>query len=60
MDYEGYTFVFFYKNNQDFSLKCDIYYAFTLNRRNFFFKCKLPIFAKIKLKESNFTPYYLP
>jgi len=30
MDYEGYTFVFFIqKNKQVFSLKCDIYYAFT-------------------------------
>jgi len=31
MDYEGYTFVFFIqKNKQDFfSVKCDIYHAFT-------------------------------
>ena len=30
MDYEEYTFVFFIKKNkQVFSLKCDIYYAFT-------------------------------
>ena len=31
MDYEGYTFVFFYQKNKlvFFSLKCDIYYAFT-------------------------------
>ena len=30
MHYEGYTFVFFlYKNKQDISLQCDIYYAFT-------------------------------
>ena len=30
------------------------------NRRKIFLKCNLPIFAKIKLKVSNFTPYYLP
>ena len=30
MDYEAYTFVFFIKkNNNIFSLKCDIYYAYT-------------------------------
>ena len=29
MDYEGYTFVFLSKYKQDFSLKCDLYYAFT-------------------------------
>jgi len=30
MDYEGYTSVFFIKKiNKFFSLKCDIYYAFT-------------------------------
>ena len=30
------------------------------NRRKIFLKWKLPIFAYIKLKGSNFTPYYLP
>ena len=30
------------------------------NRRNIFLKCKLPIFAQIKLKGSKFTPYNLP
>jgi len=48
MDYEGYTFVFFYQNiNIIFSLKCDIilYYALTFQRLKFFFKCKLPLFA---------------
>ena len=30
------------------------------NSRKIFLKCKLPIFALIKLKGSNFTPYYLP
>jgi len=46
MDYEGYTFVFFYKKiNKFFSLKCDIYYAVPFNRRKIFIKCKLPIFA---------------
>ena len=35
MDDEGYTFVFFYQNvNNIFSLKCDIYYAFTWNEKN--------------------------
>jgi len=30
MDYEGYTFVFYKKKiNNIFSLKCNIYYAFT-------------------------------
>jgi len=30
MDYEGDTFVFFIKQiNKIFSLKCDVYYAFT-------------------------------
>ena len=30
MDYKGYTFVFFIKKtNKIFSLKCDIYFAFT-------------------------------
>ena len=29
MDYEGHTLEFFSRNKQDFSLKCDIYYAFT-------------------------------
>ena len=28
------------------------------NNRKFFLKCKLPLFAKIKLKGNNFTPYY--
>jgi len=33
MDYNGYTIVFFYQNiNKIFSLKCDIYYAFTFQR----------------------------
>jgi len=41
---------FFYQNiNNIFSLKCDIYYALTFI-----------LFAEIQLKESNFTPYYLP
>jgi len=38
MDYEGYTFVFFIKKiNKFFSLKCDIYYAFTFksSKKNF-------------------------
>ena len=30
------------------------------NRRKIFLKCKLPIFAEIKLKGSNFTPYFVP
>jgi len=31
MDFEGYTFVFFYQNiNKISSLKCDIYYALTV------------------------------
>jgi len=29
IDYEEYTFVFFIKNKQVFSSKCDLYYAFT-------------------------------
>jgi len=34
MDYEGYTFVFFYQNiNKIFSLKCDIYYALTFQKK---------------------------
>jgi len=38
MDYEAYTFVFLSKKNkQYFSLKCDIYYAFTFQPYNFFF-----------------------
>ena len=33
MDYEGYTFVFFYQNiNKIFSLKCYIYYALTFQQ----------------------------
>ena len=30
------------------------------NSIKIFLKCKLSIFAKIKLKGSNFTPYYIP
>ena len=30
------------------------------NHRTLFFKWKLPIFALIKLKGNNITPYYLP
>ena len=30
------------------------------NRRKFFLKCKLPLFAKIKLKGNNITHYHLP
>ena len=30
------------------------------NHKKFFFKCKLPLFALIKLKGNNFTPYSLP
>ena len=30
------------------------------NSRKNFLKCKLPIFAEIKSKGSNFTLYYLP
>ena len=30
------------------------------NGRKLFLKCKLPLFAQVKLKGSNFTPYYLP
>ena len=30
------------------------------NHRKFFLKCKLPLFAYIKLKGNNFTSYYLP
>jgi len=31
IDFEAYTFVFSIKNTRFFSLKCDIYYAFTFN-----------------------------
>jgi len=43
MDYEGYTFVFFIKKNYQvfFSLKCDIYYAFTFKPSKNLFKMQV-------------------
>ena len=42
MDYEGYTFVFFInKINKFFSLKCDIYYAFTFQQYKDLFKMQV-------------------
>ena len=44
MDYEGYTFVFFYQNiNKLFSLKCDIYYALTFQRLKILFKMQVTL-----------------
>ena len=36
MDYEGYTFVFLSKYKQDVSIKWDIYYVFTFQRKKFY------------------------
>jgi len=42
MDYEGYTFVFFDENiSKIFSLKFDIYYAFTFQPQKILFKMQL-------------------
>jgi len=63
MDYGAYTFVcFIKKKKQDFFIRMWYIKIMLLlfNRRKIFLKCKLPIFAEIKLKGSNFTPYYLP
>ena len=51
MDYEGYTFVFFIKNNkQVFSLKCDIYYAFTFKPSKNLFKMQVAYICLNKIK----------
>jgi len=52
--------IFYQKNKQVFSLNLIYIMLLLLNRRKIFSKCKLPIFVQIKLKGSNFTPYYLP
>jgi len=42
MDYEGYTFVFFYQNiNKIFSLKYDLYHALTFQRLKIVFKMQV-------------------
>ena len=51
MDYEGYTFVFFIKkNNQVFSLNCDIYYAFTFKSSKNLFKMQVAYICLNKIK----------
>ena len=51
MDYEGYTFVFFIiKINKFFSLKCDIYYAFTFKPSKNRFKMQVAYICLNKLK----------
>jgi len=57
MDYEGYTFVFYKKKIIKMWYVLCFYFS-TVDKC--FLKCKLPMFALIKLKGSNFTPYYLP
>ena len=55
MDLDGYTFVFFIKNNQYFSHKnarCIMIILF-----NHF---RMEVFALFKLKENNITPFYRP
>jgi len=59
MDYEGYTFVFLSKYKQDFFIKIYIYYALTFQRLKILFKMQVSFISLIKLKGSNFTPYYL-
>ena len=41
MDYEGYTFVFLSNYKQDVSIKCDIYYVFTFQRKKILFKMQV-------------------
>jgi len=51
MDYEGYTFVFFIKKiNKFFSLKCDIYYAFTFKPSKNLFKMQVAYICLNKIK----------
>jgi len=51
MDYEGYTFVFFYQNiNNFFSLKCDIYYALTFQRLKILFKMQVTFISLNSIK----------
>ena len=51
MDYKGYTFVFFIqKNKQVFSLKCDIYYAFTFKPSKNLFKMQIAYICLNKIK----------
>jgi len=50
MDYEGYTFVFYIKNKQVFSLKCDIYYAFTFKPSKNLFKMQVAYICLNKIK----------
>jgi len=51
MDYEGYRFVFFYQDiNKMFSLKCDIYYAFTFQPSNILFKMQVTFVCLNKMK----------
>jgi len=50
MDYEGYTFVFFIKKTSFFSLKCDIYYAFTFKPSKNLFKMQVAYICLNKIK----------
>jgi len=52
MDYEGYRSVFFYQNiNKLFSLKCDIYYAFTFQPWKILFKMQVTFICLNEIKE---------